>query len=221
MCGGGSSKATREQQQYEQERQRQVNGVARQVRGVFDSQQRRDEISQYERDTEALYRRTLDRQYGDAERQMRFAMARSGQTGGQVAVDNGADLTRQHNEGVIKVSRAAAQAGARLRAADKETEGRLIGMAQAGLDMTNATQMAMTGLRDNIAASKSEMSADAVGQAFASMADSYQISQEAKARREGYEAAKTGQGSTPSWLSAYGGGGTTSSMPSWMIGGGP
>ena len=222
MCGGGgSSDAVREQERAEARRQAQVNGIAAQVRNVFNSPQRQAEINQYEADTARFYQNTLDQQHGNAARELKFALARTGQTGGQVAVDKGADLTRTYNEGTLKVTRAAAQAASRLRASDQDTQGRIISMAQAGLDMTNATQLAFAGLRDNALAAKAEVIPEALGQAFAGLADTYQFSQEAKAYNRGYEQAKTANG-TPVWMNSYGAGGgsSTNSMPPWMIGGG-
>lgn len=221
MCGGNDD-AVKEQNRTEAARQQQVNGIARQVQGVFGSEQRQADISQYERDTEAFYRNTLDQQHANAGRELKFALARTGQGGGQVAVDKGSELTRTYNEGALKVSRAAAQAGARLRAADKETEGRIIGMAQAGLDLTNANQLAFAGMRDNALAAKADVIPEALGQAFSGLADTYQFSQEAKAYQRGYEQTKTGNG-TPTWMNSYGASpqqqGSGNSAPPWMIGG--
>lgn len=220
MCGG-SSNAVGEQQRAEAARQAQINAIASQVRGVFNSPERANEIAQYEADTAKLLTKSLDQQHGNAARELKFALARTGQTGGQVAVDKGADLTRTYNDSTLKVTRAAAQAASRLRAADQDTQGKLIGMAQAGLDMTNATQLAFAGMRDNALAAKSEVMPDALGAAFANLSDTYAFSQEAKAYQRGYEQAKTANG-TPVWMNSYGvaGGSPTNSMPPWMIGGG-
>lgn len=218
MCGGGSDKAVKTQERNEKARQQEVNRVAGQIRGVFNAPARQKEISQYEADTEAFYKKYLDQQHDTAARELKFAVARTGQGGGQVAIDKGSDLTRTYNEGALKVSRAAQQAGARLRASDQDTQNRLIGMAQSGLDMTNASQLALTGMRDNALAAKAEAIPEGLGQAFGGLADTYQFSQEAKAYQRGYEQSKTGNG-TPTWMSGYGT--TNNSTPSWMIGGGP
>lgn len=221
MCGGDGGNAVGEQQRAEAARQAQINGIAAQVQNVFGSPERQREISQYEADTAAFLRNTLDQQHGNAARELKFALARTGQTGGQVSVDKGADLTRSYNDGTLKITRAASQAAARLRAADQDTQSRVIGMAQAGLDMTNATQLAFSGMRDNALAAKSEVVPEALGQAFSNLSDTYQFSQEAKAYQRGYEQAKTANG-TPVWMNSYGasGGSPTNSMPPWMIGGG-
>ena len=222
MCGGGgSSDAVKEQNRAEAARQAQVNAIAGQVRNVFNSPSRQAEINKYEADTAKFYQNTLNQQHDNAARELKFALARTGQVGGQVAVDKGADLTRTYNEGTLKVTRAAAQAASRLRAADQDTQGRIISMAQAGLDMTNASQLAFAGLRDNALSAKAEVVPEALGQAFAGLADTYQFSQEAKAYQRGYEQTKTGNG-TPLWMNAYGAAPNSSanSMPSWMIGGG-
>lgn len=217
MCGGGGDKAVKQQEKYERERQARANQVASQVRGVFSTQKRADEISQYESDTEKFYRNYLDQQHGTAAREMKFALARTGQAGSQVAIDKGGDLTRQYNEGALKVSRAAQQAGARLRAADQETQSQLIGMAQSGLEIGNASALAMSGMRNNFLAAKAEAVPEGLGQAFSGLADTYQFSQEAKAYQRGYEQTKTGNG-TPTWMTGYGN--TNNSTPAWMIGGG-
>lgn len=221
MCGGDASKPVREQEKYEQERLAKTNATAAAIRRAFDNPSRQAEIGDYEDATQKLYMRSFDRQHGDAARELKFAMARTGQGTGQVGVDKGAELTRQYGDGVLKITRAAKQAGARLRAADKDTEGRLIGMAQGGLDMTNTYQMALTGMRDNVRAAQAEAVPEGLGQAFAGLADTYQFSQEAKHYQRGYQQAATGNGTTPNWMSAYGAAPSgVNSTPSWMVGGG-
>lgn len=221
MCGGGGGDPAKEQQQYDQQRQAKIDAVTGQIRGLYNNPSREADITQYQADAAKLYQHTLDQQHDDAARQLKFALARTGQSSGQVGVDQGAKLTKQYNEGVLKVTRAADEAGARLRQADADTQQNLISMAQNGLDATTANTLALQGLRTNLLASKASIAPDALGQAFSGMADAYQFSQEAKNYQRGYEQGLGSGSQVPSWM----GGGNTgvmppngnTSMPSWML----
>lgn len=224
MCGGGGGDPAKEQQQYDQQRQGKIDAVTAQIRGLYNNPSRENDIAQYQADTQKLYQHTLDRQSEEAGRQLKFALARTGQSTGQVGIDQGAKLTNEYNEGVLKVTRAAGEASARLRQADADTQQNLISMAQSGMDATTANTLALQGLRTNLLASKSSVAPDALGNAFSGLADAYQFSQEAKNYQRGYESGLAGGGGNgvPSWMTGAStgvmppGSGATS-MPSWML----
>lgn len=223
MCGGGGGDPAKEQQQYDQQRQAKIDAVTAQIRGLYNSPSREADITTYQKDAQKLYQHTLDQQHDEAARQLKFALARTGQSTGQVGIDQGAKMTTQYNEGLLKVTRAADEAGARLRQADADTQQNLIQMAQSGMDATTANTLALQGLRTNLLASKSAIAPEALGNAFSGLADQYQFSQEAKNYQRGYQQGLGGYGGSqvPSWMQGASPGimppsGNTS-MPSWML----
>lgn len=220
MCGGGGGDPAKEQHKYDVERQAKIDATTAQIRNLYNSPSREADISKYEGDAQKLYMRTLDQQSAEASRQLKFALARTGQSGGQVAVDKGADMTKQYNEGVLKVQRAAGEAGARLRQSDADSQQNLIQMAQSGLDMGTANTLALQGIRTNLLAANSALAPSALGNAFSSLADTYQFSQEAKNYQRGYEQAAAGGAGAAPWMTAPSTANGNTSMPPWMLGGG-
>lgn len=213
MCGGGGGdKAVREQEAAERARQAAINSNVGQIRGIFADPSREAQYAQLESDTTQLGKRELDRQSGDATRQLAFALARGGQTGGSAEIDEGAKVTRSYNDGLLKISRAAQSAGSRLRAADQDTQNQLIAQAQSGLSVGNANSLALTGMRQNILANRADLPAETLGNAFAGVADVYRSSLDSQAYRRGYE-------QSGSLYGTYGGGGIQQSQFSYGSGG--
>ena len=100
----------------------------------------------YEDQRNAVYEinsKDVNRQYGDAERNNRFGLARHGLMGGSADVDSNARLQEITNEGLMKASGIADNAAASLKAKDESTRQNLISMAQSGIDTGAAQQMAM------------------------------------------------------------------------------
>ena len=86
---------------------------------------------------------------------------------------------------MLDVERRSQGAGADLRMADEDARQRLIGMAQAGLDVTTASQQANASLRNSLASAAASQKANALGDVFGGFADLYERSREAAAQRAG------------------------------------
>ena len=181
MCGGGSDKALKAQQQADAEKQAEIARGVSAVDSVFNNPQREADINSFERATQGLYRQTLDKQQTKAGLQTKFALARNGQLGGSVAVDKNKELADDYNNGLLKITQAAKQAGARLRASDAATQQNLLGLVQGGLDAGSAQMQALTGLKSNIGAEQAAIDPTAVGDLFGGLSDYYTTSQQTKA----------------------------------------
>jgi hypothetical protein len=128
--------------------------------------------------------RELDRQAGDSRRNLKFNLARAGLAGGSSDVDSQAELARRYNEGTLKVSQLADEAGSDLRMADERARMSLIGQAQAGLDATSATQLALKNLEANSAAAQAVGQYQSLGDLMSDLADYYGVSRYLLGRRE-------------------------------------
>lgn len=186
MSGGGGN-AQKAAQQQEQDRQNQIAYTTGRINDVYNNPARTAQIGDYVNATRDFYMGDLNRQNADNNRNLKFAFARSGQTGGSNALDTQQKANETYTRGVLDVERKAQGAGADLRAQDEDSRTRLIGMAQAGLDATTATQQANNALRNNIESAQSSMKANALGDAFGNFADIYQRSRDAAAQRQGYK----------------------------------
>jgi hypothetical protein len=80
----------------------------------------------------------LTRQRDEAQRQTKFALARTGNTGGSVALDKGRELNRAGAEGALAVESGAKKGVADLQAADENARTNLLTLANTGGNLTNA-----------------------------------------------------------------------------------
>ncbi len=185
MSGGSSNSAQRAAEAAERERQAQIRGSVGRINEAFDNPNRQREIGDYLGATRQFYMNDLNRQKGETDRNLKFAMARSGQTGGKVAIDSAARVGQDYNRGVIESDRRAQSAAADLRSQDESSRLGLIQMAQSGLDATTGSSRALSALRNNLQAGRSTATAQGLGDAFGTFANLFKRSQEAAAARRG------------------------------------
>lgn len=189
MCFGGGDKATKRAEQAEAARQAQISGNVGSINAAF-----RGREPQYADVGNALRSRLnteLAQKRGEASRQTKFALAKSGLTGGSAAIDAGRRLTREGQEGTLGVERMARAGEADLRAKDEASRLQLISLAQSGSDIGNAGQQAASMLRSNIDSAKNANLVNGLGDVFGSSANAYKRAQDAAARRRGLSEAST------------------------------
>ena len=130
----------------------------------------------YEDQRKAVYDlnvRDVNRQYGDAERNNRFGLARHGLMGGSSDVDSNARLQEMTNEGLMKASGIADDAASNLRTSDEKAKQSLISMAQSGVDTGTAQQMAMESLNSTAQQAQGARSGATVGDLFGNLTQAY------------------------------------------------
>ncbi len=131
----------------------------------------------------------LTRQRGVATRQSKFALAKSGLTGGSAAIDAGRTLAREGQEGVLEAERRARAGVADLMSKDEQTRTQLISLAQSGNDIGNASAQAAAAARANLTGSDNLV--NGLGEVFGNTAQTYRAQQDAAARRRGLSEAST------------------------------
>lgn len=166
MAGGGDNRAANEANRQEQQRQAAIANTQGRVNQVFNDPSRAADISDYVGAIRQYHGDDLNRQKGDADRELRFAMARSGLTGGSTQVDQQKLFGEDYARGLLDVERRAQGAGAELESADQDARARLISLATSGLDATTAAQSAASAMRTNLEAGKSSAMANNIGQVF-------------------------------------------------------
>lgn len=171
--GSGSGDAQREAERAERERQAQIQGTQRRVEAIFSSPERERDIADFLAATRQYYRTDADRQQGDAARNTRFALARTGMTGGQFDVDTNARLSETYQRGLLEADRRAQGAAANLRAADADAKQRIFSMAQSGLDATTASNQAAQALRQNLDMGRVDAGERSLGDLFSRFGDIY------------------------------------------------
>jgi hypothetical protein len=207
---GGSSNSAADAANYaEQARQASIARTQGRVNQVFNSPQRQADINDFVNATRSYYQQDLNRQKGNADRGLKFALAKSGLTGGSTQVDQQRVLGDDYGRGLLQVESKAQGAGASLSAADQDARSRLISLATSGLDATTAAQQASAAMRSNLQAGQSEAQMGSLGDSFAQFNAFKQQADTAANQRRGYystfggkNAALYGGGNT-----GYGGGG--------------
>ncbi|EEO27784.1 hypothetical protein [Oxalobacter paraformigenes] len=144
--------------------------------GVETVQPENKRLKLYEDQRDAVYQinsKDVNRQYGDAERNNRFGLARHGLMGGSVDVDSNAQLQEKTNEGLMKASGIADSAAASLKAKDESARQNLISMAQSGIDTGTAQQMAIERLNTTAQEAEGARAGASVGDLFGNMTQAY------------------------------------------------
>ena len=171
--GGGSNDAQRDATRAEQERQAAIQATQRRVDAIFSSPQREKDIADFLEATRQYYRTDAGRQQGDAARSAKFALARSGQTGGSFDVDTNARLAETYKRGLLEADRRAQGAASNLRAADADAKQRIFSLAQAGLDTNTAASQAAQSLRQNLEMGRVDAGEQSLGDLFSRFGDIY------------------------------------------------
>jgi hypothetical protein len=185
MSGGGNS-AAKEANRAEQQRQTNIKYTQSRVNQVFDDPQRKADIADFVNATRQYYQQDLDRQKADADRGLRFALAKSGLTGGSTQVDQQRLLADDYGRGLLQTEQKAQGAGASLEAADQDARARLIAQATSGLDATTAAAQSAAAMRSNIQAGKSEAQLGSLGDSFGQIGNFVKQVQDAQRYRQGY-----------------------------------
>lgn len=185
MGGGGGNSAQKQAEQQEAERQRQITQSTAAINKLFDAPSRTAQYDQIAADTTKYYTSDLDRQNAEAQRKLKFSLARSGNAGGSLQFDQGAQLGKDYERGLLEATRRGQQAAASLRGQDEATRQNLVAMAQAGLDTTTASSEAASALRSNLQAGQADATANALGDLFSDVNQIYGTSQDAAAARRG------------------------------------
>ena len=166
MSGGSSNRAADEANRQEQQRQAAIAETQARVNQVFDSPTRAAEIADAVGGMRDFHVADLDRQKGDADRSLRFALARSGLTGGSTQIDQQRRVTDDYAKGLLQVEQRAQGFGANLSAADQDARARLIGLATSGLDATTAAAQSAAAMQSNLEAARSDAFMSSLGDIF-------------------------------------------------------
>jgi hypothetical protein len=184
--GSPSNKAADQANANEAARQAQIASGTTAVNNIFDDPTRTAQYGKLAADTTAYYTQQLDTQKQQQDRQLSFAMARSGQTGGSVATDQAEQSGKDYEQGALNAGRMGAQAGASLQAQDTTERANLIAAVQGGLNATDAASNAAAAEKSNLASANATATGQQLGNAFGDFATLYQNSQTAKANRQGF-----------------------------------
>lgn len=185
--GGGSNGSAVKAAQAESWRQNNISQAVDQINSIYGGARRQADIADFLGATRSFYGQELERQKETADRSLKFAMARSGLTGGSATVDANRRLGQDYQQGVLSADRLAQQAVADLRAADETSRMNLISQASSGMGLTSGAQQAAQALQANLQSSNASMKKDALGDVFGGLSDIFTQSRNRADERRGFQ----------------------------------
>jgi hypothetical protein len=167
-----------------QEQQNSINGTIQQINSAFSSPSRQAQYAQYGQNLGNYLTGQVKDQEGTNARNLKFAEARSGLTGGSASVDANTQLQKDYTNGLLQASRAAQTGQAQLEQADIGAKNQLIGEAEQGAYLGSIPSSVASATSANLGAAQNYANANSLGNLFAGTAGIYNNEQTAAANRK-------------------------------------
>jgi hypothetical protein len=181
MGTGNAAAKAAQQQQAEQQQQIQQSVAA--INAAYNSPQRQAQYDQYGRNLSQLYTNQVNTQEATNARNLKFANARSGLTGGSAAVDSNTQLQKDYVQGLLQASGSAQAGKAALQQSDINSKNQLISLAQQGNYTGSIPIETAQAQSAALGAAQNYNSANSLNNLFAGTAGIYQNEQIAAANR--------------------------------------
>jgi hypothetical protein len=166
------------------DRQNQINASIGQITQAYSSPQRQAQVDQYGQQVGNYLTGQVNSQQATNARNLKFAMARSGLTGGSASVDANTQLGKDYSTALLQASQQAQNAKASLSQSDISAKNQLIGLAQQGSYIGAIPQQVAQAQSASLGAAQNYANPQALGNLFASTAQIYNNEQTAAANRK-------------------------------------
>lgn len=182
--GPGSSWTAQQQAGMDQAaRDRRIQAATGQINSIFDSPSRTAQYGTLAKNTTDYYTGLLNKKHDIANRQLKFNLARHGQTGSSQAAYDSGIAGQDYQRGLLKAGQYGQTAASHLRSADEQARQNLLALAQSGLGVTQSGAQANQMLQANLAAAEPASQAQSLGDIFGNLSQSYQDTQNAQMQR--------------------------------------
>ena len=181
--GTGSSAANAANAANAQQQQ-QIQQSVQQINNAYSSPNRQAQYQQYQQNLGNYLTGQVNNQEGINARNLMFANARSGLTGGSEATDSNTQLQKDYTQGLLQASQQAQAGTSALEQADINSKNQMISLAQQG-NFTGAipTQVAQA-TSANLGAAQNAFNPQALGNLFQGTSQIYNNEQTAAAQRQ-------------------------------------
>jgi len=170
------------------QQQQQIQQSVQQINSAYSSPQRQQQYDTYGQNLNNYYTGQVNDQQAINARNLKFAMARSGQTGGSVATDSNTQLGKDYSKALLQASQQAQAGKASLEQSDIQSKNQLIGLAQQGNFTGTIPQQIATANSASLDAAKNYGNANSLGNLFAGTGQIWQNEQTAAANRKAQQA---------------------------------
>jgi hypothetical protein len=164
-------------------RQQQIQQSISQINNAYSSPQRQAQYDAYGKNLNDYYTGQVNEQEATNARNLKFATARSGLTGGSANVDSNTQLQKDYSKGLLQASQTAQGGKAALEQSDINAKNQLTGLAQQGNYLGVLPQQIATAQSASIGAAQNYGNANSLGNLFANTAGIYQNEATAAANR--------------------------------------
>lgn len=171
--------AAAQQQQQQAQIQQSVNAINK----AYSSPARQQQYDTYGANLGKYYTNQVNTQEATNARNLKFATARSGLTGGSAAVDSNTQLQKDYTQGLLQASQAAQAGKSALQQSDINSKNQLVSLAQQGnYTGTIPTEVAQA-QSTSLGAAQNYGNTNAINNLFSGTAGIYQNEQVAAANR--------------------------------------
>ena len=154
-----------------------------QIETAYSNPNRQSQYDQYGANLQNYFTGQAQNQEATNARNLKFATARSGLTGGSAAVDSNTQLQTDYTKALLNATQQATAGKSALMQSDINAKNQLIGLAQQG-NYTGQIPMQTAQAQDaSLMAAQNYGNANALGNAFAGTQNIYQNEQTAAANR--------------------------------------
>jgi hypothetical protein len=167
----------------EEARRKEIHDAQKRIEGIFSSPQRQQQYADFVAANRDLLFSELDRTRDVNARELKFALARSGLSGGSTDIDQNRNLAETYLRGIGQAETKAQRAGAELQASDQQAKQQLFSQLLAGADVSTSVQNAAQMMRTNIGAAREEGYFGAFDKLFGDYGQIYKQSKEAAGER--------------------------------------
>lgn len=180
---GTSNNAPTQATQADAARQSDIQATVGRITNAYSSPSRQTQYQNYGTNLQNYYTGQVNNQEAVNARNLKFAMARNGLSGGSASVDANTQLQKDYTSGLLNASQQAQAGKAALQQSDINSKNQLIGLAEQGAytgaipSQIAQAQSAATGAAQNYG------SANTLGNIFAGTSQIYNNEQTAAANR--------------------------------------
>src|SRR5882757_830479 len=155
-----------------------------QITAAYSNPARANEYAQYNKNLSDYYTGQVNNQEAINARNLNFANARSGLTGGSAAVDSNTQLQKDYTQGLLNASQQATAGTSALQQSDVNAKNQLIGLAQQGNFTGALPTQAAQAQSASLGAAQNYGQVNGLANLFAGTAGIYQNEQTAAANRK-------------------------------------
>ncbi len=166
------------------QQQQQIQQAVQQINSAYSSPQRQAQYASYGQNLNNYYTGQVNTQEATNARNLKFAEARSGLTGGSAAADANTQLGKDYSQALLQASQQSQAGQAALEQSDTQAKNQLIGLAQQGNFTGTIPSQVAASQSASLGAAQNYGNANALGNLFSQTGQIWQNEQTAAANRK-------------------------------------